>query len=75
MKGKGDMRAVWAGKAFVPFGEGDLNIPAVMEQVLGSGYSGWLVVEQDVIPSPLDAPDRAQIDQVHNREVLRKWFP
>src|SRR5665647_3294678 len=75
VKGKGDMRAVWAGKAFVPFGEGDLNIPAVMEQVLGSGYSGWLVVEQDVIPSPLDAPDRAQIDQVHNREVLRKWFP
>lgn len=75
VRNQGDMRAAWAGKAFVPFGEGDLDLAAVMEHVLGSGYSGWLVVEQDVIPSPEDPVGQAQRDQVHNREVLRRWLP
>ncbi|WP_149203035.1 sugar phosphate isomerase/epimerase family protein [Actinotalea subterranea] len=74
VKGHGDMRTVWAGKAFVPFGEGDLDLTAVMETVLASGYSGWLVVEQDVIPGPDDPPGRAQEHQVHNRQALRQWF-
>jgi inosose dehydratase len=70
-----DMRAVWAGKAFVALGDGDLDVDGLMERILEGGYSGWLVVEQDVIPSPEDPPDTAQRDQVHNREVLRRWFP
>lgn len=75
VKGRKDMRAVWAGKAFVPLGDGDLDVDGVMERILAGGYSGWLVVEQDVIPSPADPPDAAQRDQVRNREVLRRWFP
>jgi len=74
VRGKGDMRTLWAGKAFVPFGAGDLDIAAVVAQILASGYAGWLVVEQDVIPSPGDAPGQPHADQVHNREVLRTWF-
>lgn len=75
VKGRGDMRSVWAGGAFVPFGAGDLDLTAVVEQVVASGYAGWLVVEQDVIPGPDDPADRTQRDQVHNRDVLRRWFP
>jgi len=75
VKGKGDLRTVWAGKAFVPLGTGDLDVAAFVESVLASGYSGWLEVEQDTIPDPADPPGTAQADQVHNREVLRRWFP
>jgi hypothetical protein len=32
-------------------------------------YSGWLVVEQDIMPGP-DDPDAAQAAQVANRAVL-----
>lgn len=74
VRDKGDMRTVWAGKAFVPLGAGDLDLPGVLAQILDSGYAGWLVVEQDVIPGPDDPPEQAQADQVHNREVLREWF-
>ncbi|WP_147916482.1 sugar phosphate isomerase/epimerase family protein [Ruania zhangjianzhongii] len=69
------MRKVWTDRAFVPLGEGDLDLEAVMTQILSSGYTGWLVVEQDVIPQVGDDPHRPQREQVHNREVLRRWFP
>ena len=69
------MRQVWTDRAFVPLGEGDLDLDAVMAQILGSGYTGWLVVEQDVIPQVGDDPGRPQREQVHNRQVLRRWFP
>lgn len=69
------MRKVWTDRAFVPLGEGDLELAAVMEQILSSEYTGWLVVEQDVIPQVGDDPERPQREQVHNRQVLRRWFP
>ena len=69
------MRKVWTDRAFVPLGEGDLDLEAVMTQILSSGYTGWLVVEQDVIPQQGDDPGRPQREQVHNREVLRRWLP
>lgn len=75
VKGKGDLRTLWAGRAFVPLGQGDLDVAAVLDAVTALGYSGWLEVEQDTIPGPDDAPSRAQQDQVHNREALRQWFP
>lgn len=72
---RGDMREIWTSRVFVPLGEGDLDLAGVMDWVTGSGYAGWLVVEQDVVPSPGDPPDRPQREQIHNREVLRRWFP
>jgi len=75
VRGKGDLRTLWAGKAFVPLGTGDLDVAGFVEAVLGAGYTGWLEVEQDTIPDPADPPGAAQEDQVHNREVLRRWFP
>jgi inosose dehydratase len=71
----GGMREVWAGPAFVALGEGDLDLDAVMAQLIDSGYDGWLVIEQDVIPKPGDTIERSIADQITNREALRKWLP
>lgn len=75
VEGKGGMRDVWAGKAFVPLGEGDLEVDAFMAALIGSGYDGWLVVEQDTIPAPNDDPRLIEQHHAINRNVLRKWIP
>ncbi len=70
---KGGMLDVWSGGVFVPFGAGDLPIDTFMDEVVASGYSGWLVVEQDLMPKPGDDPAVVRADHAHNREVLRRW--
>ncbi len=40
------IEAVQAG-LFVPLGEGDVPIAAVIEQLEAAGYTGWYVIEQD----------------------------
>src|SRR5699024_11451114 len=44
------MRRVWTGRAFVPLGEGDLDLEAVMELVTGGGHSGGLGGGRAVLP-------------------------
>lgn len=72
--GKGDMRDVWAGRAFVPFGEGDLDLAGFMDAVMSSDFDGWLVVEQDTIPQPGADPDQIRVDQRTNRQALKRWL-
>lgn len=72
---KGDMRAVWERRAFVELGAGDLDLEGFMDAVFESAFNGWLVVEQDVMPSPSDPPERVVEDQRANREALRRWLP
>lgn len=68
------VREVWEKKVFVALGEGDLDIAGLLADITGSGFDGWLVVEQDVVLlGPADL-DRAIADQVTNREALRRWF-
>jgi inosose dehydratase len=69
------MRAVWERKAFVALGHGDLDMTGFMDAVLADGFDGWLVVEQDVVPSPSDPPEAPFEDQRANREILRRWIP
>lgn len=60
---------IWRRKAFCRLGDGDLDVDAVLEK-LRERYSGWLVVEQDVLPdsdNPLGTPAR---DQRANRQFL-----
>jgi inosose dehydratase len=63
--------AIWSRRAFCVFGTGDVDVPAVIEQVEQSAYSGWLVVEQDIFPDPAD-PGRCIADQAANRAYLRE---
>lgn len=74
----GGMREVWSSASFVPFGAGSIDLDAVMRTVDDLGFSGWIVVEQDVLNGPDLALDafRAQrsADQRVNREALRPWL-
>ena len=52
---------------FCELGKGDVDFPAVANELRQTNYNGWIVVEQDVLPG-MGAPKRyAQ----HNREYLR----
>lgn len=62
--------AIWRRKAFLPLGHGDVPVDDVVAAVQQLSYSGWLVVEQDILPDPAH-PGVAQADQLANREVLR----
>ncbi|MBS1906942.1 MAG: TIM barrel protein [Actinobacteria bacterium] len=73
----GGMREVWSSGSFVAFGEGDIDLTAVMDAVETRGFDGWIVVEQDVLNGPDVSIDTFRAargaDQVRNREALRPW--
>jgi inosose dehydratase len=64
------VREIWRRKAFCALGDGDIDIAGVLRSLDEVGYSGWLVVEQDVLPDP-DNPNEPAEDQRRNREYLR----
>ena len=57
---------IWRRRAFCRLGEGDLDVDAVLKEIRDS-YSGWIVVEQDVLPDPNGT---AAADQRANRAYL-----
>lgn len=59
--------AVAAG-VFCELGQGVVDFPAVLNAMQALGYSGWAIVEQDVLTDDLDAPKR--ISQA-NRDYLK----
>jgi inosose dehydratase len=67
---KAPVSEIWRRQAFCRLGEGDLNVDAVLEYLRGN-YTGWLVVEQDVLPDPDRMSGRPALDQRANREFLR----
>lgn len=73
----GGMAEVWKSGAFVAFGQGDIDLAAVMTAAEERDFDGWVVVEQDVLNAPgISLPDfRAarETDQRTNREALRAW--
>ena len=53
---------------FCELGQGNVDFPALLRGLEDAGYGGWIVVEQDVLPSmgaPLDSA-------IRNRQYLRK---
>jgi inosose dehydratase len=61
----------WETGAFCPLGTGDGRIDEVLASLRANGYSGWIVVEQDVLPRDEAAYRQARDNQVVNREYLR----
>src|SRR6202020_3638722 len=45
------VREIWARRAFCPLGEGDIDIPAVLDALAGIGYGGRLVGGQGGPPA------------------------
>ncbi|HEX3630664.1 MAG TPA: sugar phosphate isomerase/epimerase [Candidatus Dormibacteraeota bacterium] len=68
----GSMMDVWRRGAFCRLGTGDLDIDAILVALLGGSYRGWLVIEQDMIPSAGAPKDAAVLDQDRNRAYLRQ---
>ncbi len=66
------MEEVWRRGAFCRLGDGDLDVDGFLDALLGSDYSGWVVVEQDRLPAPGESPDGPAEDQRHNRRFLRR---
>jgi inosose dehydratase len=68
---RADMPEAWRRGVFCELGTGDVDLDGFFAQLTRSQYSGWLVVEQDMVPqSPEDAAD-AEADQIRNRAWLR----
>jgi inosose dehydratase len=53
---------------FCELGKGDVDFPAVVEELRRTNYTGWIVVEQDVLPGMGAPKEYAQ----RNRDYLRK---
>ncbi|UOE43512.1 TIM barrel protein [Agromyces larvae] len=68
------LHEVWEQRMFVRLGDGDLAVDRIVDEIVASGFDGWLVVEQDVILQDAADVDRARQDQIDNRERLRRWF-
>jgi inosose dehydratase len=64
------VQEIWRRQAFCALGEGDIDVKGVLGALTDINYSGWLVVEQDVLPDPANSKQPA-VDQRSNREYLR----
>ena len=65
-----DMPEAWRRGVFCELGTGDIDLDAFFDELARSQYSGWLVVEQDMVPqSPQDA-----VEAVRSQERNRAWL-
>ncbi len=68
----GGMRDVWESHAFVRFGDGDLDLAGFVGALLDDGYDGWIVIEQDVLPTGDVRIGDLEADQDHNIRRLKE---
>ena len=62
--------AIWSREVFPVLGAGHLDADAFIETLLDVGYTGWLVVEQDILPRTSERFAQAAVDQRANRAFL-----
>ena len=66
-----DMPEAWRRGVFCALGEGDVDFAPFFAELERSGYSGWIVVEQDMVPSSPEDAAEAIDAQRRNRRWLR----
>ena len=71
-EGRG-MEAVWEQGAFCELGAGDAGVDEFLRRLKSSRYQGWLVVEQDRMPSSDDSFAAVARAQVRNRKHLSRY--
>jgi len=62
--------AIWAREVFCALGQGDVDLDGVLDELKRLGFSGWLVVEQDIFPQTAERFAQAIVDQKANRAYL-----
>lgn len=66
----GDFEALVRAGVFAELGAGDAGVRETVETLLGLGYSGWFVVEQDRAITDADTPASLLAAQERNRRFL-----
>jgi inosose dehydratase len=66
------MEEAWRRGVFCLFGEGSVDLAAIVQRLRALGYDDWVVVEQDRHVKPGQTIDSLTADARHNREVLRE---
>ena len=61
---------IWTREAFCALGDGDLDTDGVLNGLRRISFSGWLVVEQDILPRSAERFSQAAAEQRHNRGFL-----
>jgi inosose dehydratase len=72
-RAKSDSRAdfdEWWADVCVPLGTGDVDIDGVLGALVGQGYDGWLVVEQDRAPTSAEQLPSVAAEQAANYRWL-----
>jgi inosose dehydratase len=69
---RADALEAWQRGIFCELGDGDVDLPGFFAELERSGYSGWIVVEQDRIPRDDEVLAESAGAQVRNREWLRE---
>lgn len=64
------MPEAWRRGVFCELGRGDVDLKSFLAELETSGYTGWLVVEQDWVPSPGDDATVPAEAQSRNRRWL-----
>jgi len=67
-----DAMKLWENNVFCKLGDGSGRVDEVLDAVRAGDYSGWIVVEQDVLPHGKSSYEQAITDQMENREYLRR---
>ena len=62
--------AIWSREAFPALGKGDVDVDGLLVALADIGYQGWLVVEQDILPTTTERFSQAAMDQRANRAYL-----
>jgi inosose dehydratase len=57
---------------FCELGTGDVDLEGFLAELARSGYSDWLVVEQDMVPQSARDAAEAEASQVRNRAWLKE---
>jgi inosose dehydratase len=65
------LEEAWRRGVFCLFGEGSVDLAAIVGRLRGLGYDDWVVVEQDRHLRPGQTIESLADDARHNREVLR----
>jgi inosose dehydratase len=64
--------AIWSEGVFCRLGDGETSVRQFLEDLVRRDYSGWLVVEQDILPTGAEGYGGAAEDQRLNRAFLRE---